>query len=90
MRQGAYLPFLLPFYLPFYQCLSFQKFTIMKAKKAIIVAMAAATGMTMAKAKEAAAAANKDMREEFGNVICVNEDPFCLSWTWDPTDGECA
>ena len=54
-----------------------QKLTIMKTKKAIIVAMAAITGATFAQEREAMQAAMQDMAQEYGkSAIIIDINPF--------------
>ena len=55
-----------------------------RAKKAAIIAMAAAIGTTAADLQEAASVAMRDMKNDAG----VNA--FAISYTWDPFDGFCA
>lgn len=50
-------------------------------KKAIIVAMAAMTGSSIAQESAAMEAAMQDMQAEYGN------DEVCMEYTWDPFDG---
>ena len=54
----------------------------MKTKKAIIVAMAAITGATIAQESKAMEAAMQDMQADGMDVT--------LEYTWDPFDGFCA
>lgn len=54
----------------------------MKAKKSIIIALAAATGASAASIKAAEAQAMKDMAAEFGKENVCN-----VEYTWDPFDG---
>ncbi len=64
-----------------------------KRQKAIVIAMAAMVGTgTDIIDRDAAAAALRDMREEIGHdkTFSVQEDPFDMSYTWDPSDGSCA
>lgn len=51
----------------------------MKTKKAIIVAMAAITGATIAQESEAMQVAMQDMQAEGMDIT--------LEYTWDPFDG---
>ena len=55
------------------------KITIMKAKKAIVLSMAALAAQT----------AINDLKAEFGtDYIPMNDKPGTeLAYTWDPTDG---
>ena len=53
----------------------------MKAKKSIIIALAAATGASAASIKAAEAQAMKDMADEFG------KKNICVQYTYDPFDG---
>lgn len=55
----------------------------MKTKKAIIVAMAAITGATIAQESEAMRVAMQDMQAE-------GMDTTIADYTWDPFDGFCA
>lgn len=56
----------------------------MKTKKAIIVAMAAITGTTIAQESKAMEAAMRDMQAD-GMEVAPE-----MSYTWDPFDGFCA
>lgn len=54
----------------------------MKTKKqALIVAMAAVTGATIAQENKAMKAALADMQNEYG------KQSICVEYTWDPFDG---
>ncbi len=55
----------------------------MKTKKAIIVAMAAITGATIAQESKAMQAAMQDMQADGMDVTIAD-------YTWDPFDGFCA
>ncbi len=59
----------------------------------MIIAMAAMVGTsTDIIDRDAAAAALRDMRNDIGHdkTYNVQENPFDMSYTWDPTDGDCA
>ena len=51
------------------------------SKKAIVIALAAATGASVSSICAAEQQAMLDMQEEFG------EENVCLEYTWDPFDG---
>ena len=53
----------------------------MKTKKAIIVAMAAMTGTTIAQESKAMKAAMQDMQQEFG------KGAICVEYDYNPFDG---
>lgn len=52
-----------------------------KKTKAIIMAIAAATGTSVAQTEAAAKAAMADMKASLGT------DAYAISYTWDPFDG---
>lgn len=59
----------------------------------MIIAMAAMVGTgTDVIDRNAAAAALRDMRSDFGHeeTCSVEENPFDFSYTWDPSDGDVA
>lgn len=53
----------------------------LSSKKAIVIALAAATGASVQSISAAEQQAMLDMQEEFG------EENVCLEYTWNPFDG---